>query len=80
MSLPTFTNCSPIISTVAFFDSIAPGLLGVQMNHPVYSVVSINRRWFADCGDTRHGPYTSAETASLVALNEGRARRNQRAP
>lgn len=42
------------------------------MNYPVYSVVSINRRWFADCGDTRHGPYTSADTATLVASSEAR--------
>jgi hypothetical protein len=47
------------------------------MDHPVYSVVSINRRWFADCGDTRHGPYTSADTATLVARNEARASRHK---
>ena len=43
------------------------------MNPPVFSVIYINRRWFADCGDTRHGPYTSAETATLVATSEARA-------
>ena len=48
------------------------------MNHPVDPVVSINRRWFADCGDTRDGPYTSADTATLVALNEARASRATR--
>ena len=46
------------------------------MNYLVYSVVSINRRWFADCGDTRHGPYTSADTATLVASSEARASRH----
>ena len=46
------------------------------MNYPVYTVISINRRWFADCGDTRHGPYTSADTATLVALGEARAFRH----
>jgi hypothetical protein len=52
----------------------------MQMNYPVYSVVSINRRWFADCDDTRHGPYTSADTATLVASSEARAcRHNARA-
>lgn len=43
------------------------------MYHQVFTVVAINRRWFADCGDIRHGPYTSADTATLVASNEARA-------
>jgi hypothetical protein len=47
------------------------------MNCPVYTVVSINRRWFADCGDTRHGPYTSADTATLVAQSQARAARHK---
>jgi hypothetical protein len=41
------------------------------------SVVFINGRWFADCGDTRHGPYVSADTATLVALSEARALRRE---
>ena len=43
------------------------------MDYPVLTVAAINRRWFADCGDIRHGPYTSADTATLVASNEARA-------
>lgn len=43
------------------------------MDHIVCSVVYINRRWFVDCGGTRHGPYMSVETATLVARSEARA-------
>lgn len=46
------------------------------MNYLVYTVISINRRWFADCGGTRHGPYTSADTATVVALGEARMLRH----
>ena len=43
------------------------------MEYTVCSVVCVNRRWFADCGPTRHGPYTSAETATRVAITEAQA-------
>jgi hypothetical protein len=42
------------------------------MSEIVCSVVCINRRWFADCGNTRHGPYTSVDTATRVAISEAR--------
>lgn len=47
------------------------------MNSATCSVIFINGRWFADCGVTRHGPYVSADTATLVALGEARALRRK---
>jgi len=43
------------------------------MNIASLSIIRLNRRWFVDCNTTRHGPYTSAETATQVALGEARA-------
>jgi len=50
------------------------------MNCTVYSVTSINGRWFADCGTTRHGPYMSAEIATQVAIAEASALRRKNRP
>ena len=38
----------------------------------VCSVISVNGRWFADCGATRHGPYVSTDIATRVAVGEAR--------
>jgi hypothetical protein len=50
------------------------------MNCIVYSVISINGRWFADCGATRHGPYMSAEIATQVAIAEASVLRRKNWP
>ena len=46
----------------------------------VCTVISVNDRWYANCGTTRHGPYMSDGIATKVALSEALVFRRKQLP